>query len=266
LSKCFVYERDSELSNKQLEFYTLKCEKIGYTYKDYQNYKFRIYSLEDFPEIIKIIYFEGNSIYSGLIRINPKRNNYSDEPVKKVKVGFDFGTSHTTIVYKSNDMTESEQLLISEASPIILTDNDELKLINNDYLPVKFLSSKPISEKEFNEQQPWYPLLSMWKKFDLNEQKSILIDGIATFLPIIDKNHLKNVEKGLKWGLGGSTQNEYRNHYLNFLLTLILIELESRGYNSVEIFWSYPKAFSESEFQDITRFWVNENIIKKRNS
>lgn len=112
----------------------------------------------------------------------------------------------------------------------------------------------------------WYPILSMWRKFDVNIQEEFLRDGVAAFLPIKEEKHLQNIEKDLKWGLGGGFRTRYRNLYLNFLLTLVLTELEAKGFNSVEIFWSYPMAFSDSEYQDIHRFWSEENIIMKKNS
>jgi len=259
----FEYERDGDLSNKELKFFKLSGNEIPAESKYYKDLKFRIYILKEFPEVINVIFKYGNKDYSGLIKINPKQKNQQTE--RSVKVGFDFGTSHTTVVYKSDDMEEPDALVISSSSPIVLTDNAELIIINNDYLPAGFLTSPPRTRNEFNKYFVWYPILSMWRKFDTNVQEVFLRDGVAAFLPISEEKHLQNIEKDLKWGLGGGFRTRYRDLYLNFLLTLVLTELEAKGFNSVEIFWSYPMAFSDSEFQDINRFWSEANIIVKKN-
>jgi hypothetical protein len=64
------------------------------------------------------------------------------------------------------------------------------------------------------------------------------------------------MKRDLKWGADVET-NKYRTLYLRQLVLMTMVEAEAHGCDELEIRWSYPKAFTQLQLNELQVFWKN---------
>lgn len=269
----YIFEYGIGLSKEPLlEFYDASGNEIRFKYNTYQNY--RVYQLNErkFPKNINIKSQLDNEIINGFLVINEKMKK---ENKHKVKVAIDFGTTRTNIAFLEENGSNPDILTFSESLPITISQDENLLFEQSYFIPYGFNKEKPQRLSDIQELPlPWLPFLSIYRNWldsgniiENNEEGMLLTGGIYFNIPKSDKveeiirsEQVKELIMNLKWGEGGGRVAPYRKLYLKQLLTMILVELEARGYSDVEIRWTYPRAFSQAELNELENVWSSFNL------
>lgn len=256
----YVFEYDIDGINKleKLEFYDENggpIEYIGPIYHENQN--FRIYKLEmqSFPKYIRVVKRGNGNLFGGFIEIiERKKANVQGE----ITIGIDFGTSHTAIAYRKGNA--SPQLMnFQNSKPIFITDSQSKFGLTYNFLPPGLLDSKPSNKKEWGDHVPWQPFQTQWMDFSKGMKKfedlQFIEDGNIPFLYYAGGSTAGNpIKENLKWGAPLDV-NIYRTLFLKQLFLMVLVEMEAIGFENLNILWSYPKAFSTSQYLVMRTFW-----------
>ncbi|MHA1381585.1 MAG: hypothetical protein ACTSRG_24725, partial [Candidatus Helarchaeota archaeon] len=262
------YDLDGINDRPQSIFYTHSGEIINSNIVR-ENDRIRVYKIDkfdkddsryEFPYFIQI--FTANN-ESGIIHVNPKEITPS---IKEIKVGLDFGSSNTTVAYidkkqlddyfKQGDFKNFPIKLMNfkESSPIILADDDSKGGLLHNFIPLEIKENPPSTVNDYTIVSSWIPFRTLWRFIqDVPEQVDCFLNGGV--IPLSD--HPENLfscqelKSNLKW----DTDSKYRNGFLSHILNMILIESEKLGAEKIEIRWSKPKAFSDSENLTMESFY-----------
>ncbi len=271
LTDIYIFEYGIGLNQEPLlEFYDENGEEIKYKHNIYKD--FRVYQLKEkkFPKNINIkSNLDGEEI-NGFLVINEKVIKEREEHDRKVKVAIDFGTTRTNIAFLDENGGTPDIFTFSLSLPITICQDENLIFEQSYFIPYSFNKEKPQRLDEIqNHPLPWIPFLSIYRNW-LNTQNvnqkniegMLLTGGIYFNIPdpdlvdeIIRSKKVEDMIMNLKWGEGGGKAAPYKKLYLKQLLTMILVELEARGYSHVEILWTYPRAFSQNELNELENVW-----------
>lgn len=276
----YVFEYDITAGSKKnnklnelniLEFYNQEGEKIETHYNEFE--EFRVYKLNEYPTFIVFKEQNEDNTY-GVLRLKEinKENLRDDE----VEIAIDFGTTRTNIAYRVKDETP-KVLLFEKSLPIVFASTpEELNIIKQRFLPIKWeaLYNQFVDLKRIQEEpNPTIPFLSIfrnWKKnlYTINFSDDSFSEG-AIYFNLPNKGINKSILSlskdilitNLKWGLGGGYSSRFRTYFIQQLLEMVLVEFEAKGYENLNIYWTYPRAFSHEEFLQLKTTW--ENFQKK---
>lgn len=240
--------------------------------------KLRIYKINgyneenrtyEFPYFIQI--FTNNGA-SGLIHISPRE---IVPTIKEIKVGLDFGSSNTTVAYidkqllesylKQNDYTNLpiELMNFRKSSPIILADDDSKGGLLHDFIPMEIKDFPPETKKDYSIVNSWLPFRTLWRFItDVDELEDYYLNGGV--IPLSDHPENLYSQSKLKRNLKWDTESKYRNGFLSHILNMIIVESEALGAQKIEIRWSRPKAFSDTENHTMESFYQLEYKTKRK--
>ena len=277
----FEYDITSKLDkifdNKNynlLKFYDREGKEINTEINKFED--FNVYKLKDFPTYIIFNEEDDGNNLSGVLRLNEMKQ-YHDKPKNEtVEIAVDFGTTRTNVAYKIQS-NEPVILEFSHSLPIVVASSDyDLEIIKQRFIPYKWIKIDTRSINLNNikkDPQPSIPFLSIYRNWLTNrysldyEMDSFSLGSIYFNLP--DKGTNESILSltntllitNLKWGIDAGSVAKYRSYFLQQLLEMILVEFEARGYDDLNIYWSYPKAFSQEEFNQLKTTW---NILQDK--
>ncbi|MDI6765539.1 MAG: hypothetical protein QME52_01745 [Bacteroidota bacterium] len=217
---------------------------------------FRIYKLSKmFPRYIRVLGKYKGNLFGGFLEF------YERRPTNKqgnITIGFDFGTSHTSIAY-SKDGTRSI-MNFQKAKPILVADQQSLVGMLYNFLPPGLTDAKPTRKEDWEKRIPWQPFQTQWMdvsngQINLDALKFIE-DGTIPFLHYAEETRLNPIIENLKWGAPANI-SIYRTLFLKQLLMMAVAEAEAIGFENLKIRWSFPKAFSPTQYQNLKSFWTS---------
>jgi len=211
--------------------------------------RIRLYKIEsksEFPEYIRITTKAKNS---GIVKIIPQEKPHIQE---EVTVSIDFGSTHTTVGFAQGNQAP-RIMNFSKSTPFILA-NDEIRGALLEYfMPEGLLAEPPATINVYKQlKNVWTPFRTVWRQHP---------EGGSDFLskgniPIcLNPESLLSKQTGFKESLKWDSKVDYRNGYLEQLITMVLVECETMGSSNLEIRWSYPRSFSKQEQNSMHHFF-----------
>lgn len=273
----YVYGRryGDSVTEKQisLEFLDDKLESINHAQSRKTN-AVEIFKFEKLPTYVFLNEVKSKS--QALLLLDHKIFSTHQVTVDNAVVGIDFGTSHTNIATKYNNITNILKYS-SNFRGENLNDHDFITLVqfsehqaSEDSLPVLVKSNMnqyfmPNCLSEINDEQSVNLPLPTMVAIEKNVQVKALLGASISFSKkfmypyFIDTKPIDKeiqVMTDLKWNHELTTQNATKE-YLRILLFLVKYELIKNGINlnTVKYFWAYPKSFSEVGFHRYKNMW-----------
>ncbi|MCX7612528.1 MAG: hypothetical protein N2043_13175 [Ignavibacterium sp.] len=258
----FDYSIVKKEDGNELRFFDLNGNEINSEINRFKN--FNVHRLKNFPTYVVFKENDNGTTISGSLKvIETKKDNHKKE---KVHIAIDFGTTRTNIAYKLGD-EEPKLIDFIKSLPIVFASDDDLDIVNLRFLPVKWLEKVSWSLQGKNISFPIIPFLSIYRTWRHDYEKLAYEDGTfstgSIFFNLPDERTNKSLLTSsyrelitnLKWGLGGGSNAEYRTNFLQQLLEMVLVEFEARGFEDINVYWTYPKAFSREEFLQLNQTW-----------
>lgn len=203
--------------------------------------------------------------------------------LKKYEVGFDFGTTHTTIALKT-DKNEIKTLGVKDRICWLTTPKNKIKdisIIKDVYAPViDFIERDFMPSGETGETYIDATMPTVFKRKamgDISSATNEVLDGVAIvakkqFPPYrIVPDRCKETEvirlmiepflERLKWK--GHPDRHYIGLYIPHLLKLLKAELRSNGIsmNNCKINWAYPIAMGNERQETLRNFFGSGDFI-----
>jgi len=212
----------------------------------------KIFSLDSPPTGIS---FFSDPDEVGLLLIKPLPA--APESNRTWNVGFDFGTSNTSIYYlEGNEGFELSRPIRwgSRVIPILLGEQDiEFKF----HACTEFFPTVEDSADEISSS-PCFS--SLFRVVRTTENPNPMEDGRALFADALDNflevyNLSETVIDRLKWERG--TYWHYISTYLEHILLMLSAEAYAQGVRTINLKWAYPSAFSEKMRNNLARTWQN---------
>lgn len=218
----------------------------------------------------------------GIIEVKYSKKQILDpvDPDKTYEIGFDFGTTHTTIAIKSRD-GEPEIIKIKDRIRWLTKSKEnigEFTLVRDNGKEIR-INQLDFIERDFMPSTPDIPatMPTLYKKRtdEIAKPKEIL-DGIAVvakkqFPPYdIDHNVFSDrvitlmtepfIER-LKWK--GEPDRKYIGVYLPHLIKLVKAEIRSKKgrINDQTVRWAYPIAMDEDKQKALKKFFNNSELF-----
>ena len=233
-----------------------------------------IFRFKTLPHFVKICHIE-----SGIYAFAILDHDAFTIPAKedgKVKVGIDFGTSHTNIAIACEGSGAEILRYSSDFSDIRLNTKDFIPLIeytsqhekhnipqviraamNQYFLPNSL-------RNESNDTSVNLPLVSLISSDDPNKINALLSasiyfskEGYTSYDLNAEMLNKTNKEfSDLKWSQDEQSRNAAKE-YLRILLMLVKYELIKRGFqpDSIIYYWSFPKSFSDHTKANYESLW-----------
>ena len=262
-----------------LKFYDSEGDEIETKVNKFED--FNVYKLSKFPTYLVFNESDDENIYSGALRLKEIKKNQNIRENETVEIAIDFGSTRTNIAYKIQQ-NKPEILEFSNSLPIVIASSDsDLEILKQRFIPYKWknIDSQNINLEEIiDDPQPSIPFLSIYRNWLISEHSLSFKDNTFSFGSIYFNLPNKSTNESLlrmsssllitnlKWGIGSGNIAKFRTYFLQQLVEMVLVEFESRGYENLNIYWSYPKAFSQEEFNQLKATWDNlhKKFIKNR--
>lgn len=214
-----------------------------------------IWRISEFPRIIECIDTETTEKEktAGIILLGLPEKKESILGARWI-VGFDFGTSNTSIFYRNaKSGSESTAPLCFEDRCLQISDYGPIarqRYLNLNFFPVK----TQLEEGDVRERiKPDFPtMLRNLKSGNSNEE--FLRDGISYFTGVLleDPKFFESIVKNLKW------TSEHRTKipiYIYHLIMMICAEAKANSISNVHLCWSYPSSFGKEHKASFQGFW-----------
>ncbi len=211
---------------------------------------YRLNEIESFPDYVQIT-TKVNS--RGLLSIKPQNLRKKEE---EVTVSIDFGSTHTAVGY-AFDKQPPQLMNFAESSPLVFANSESWGGLLEYFIPDGLLPEPPKSFSVYaGLNKVWSPFRTIWRQY-LDGSDEFLSKGNIPICmtPEIANQDYVDVKEGLKW----SSRAEYRDGFLEQIITMVLVECEAMGAKKVEIRWSYPRSFSHKEKNSMHQFFTKMN-------
>ena len=265
----FFNNNGDELSTKTDETTGNNHERI--VYKREKSEQNNIYSSAYLPDIMRLKIKKDQKTYRGMFlidRANFKQANFDD--TNKAVIGFDFGTSNTTIAYQITGLGE-------ETSLFQAPNKSQQQFNYSDYAYLFSYPENMNSHLEFflkslqiyffpqyfdyladsNKNEAVVPFSSMIS-FDnaVNRNAVMLRANIPFYLTWASEEF--GLLGDLKWQTGDQAR-ELTQIFIEQLLLMVkqFLVVNRIRENNVTLIWSYPRSFSTSQVDQLRATWNN---------
>ena len=192
-----------------------------------------------FPEALSISAQDGK--HAGLVLLAKGPEPLGLTGAREMTIGIDYGTSNTNVFIRLPDETQPNSWTIDlsrNLQPVFEGSHAALLLEEN------LLPANPVQ----------LPIATNLRVFDPTTVEHMLLDYFVFFS---DEYRLpENVYSDIKWQDVVKTQQ-----FIRSLLMLLLLEVVEAGAKRFKIIFSYPKAFSVNQRQQLEQTW--EGAIKE---